>query len=219
MVEIIPAILATSEDGYAEDIKKITGSAFLEDGWVHIDFADNVFVPNKTITPEIVAKYPGNLKKEAHLMVQNPLEWVSELLDEGFKRIIIHIESEGVEEAIQLGKSKGFEVGLAVNLDTPLERLYPFFSTIDLVLVMSIEPGFQGQPFKEESLARIRKVRGVREEHGFRYKIGIDGHVNDGNAKALIDAGADNLVIGSFLVKGDIDENIEKIWEKTNDFA
>lgn len=216
MVEIIPAILATTEETYLDDLKKLTDLPSLEDGWLHIDFADNIFVPNQTVTTEVVEKYPTNLKKEAHLMVENPLEWVDSLIECGFERIILHIESSQVAECIEKIKASGIQAGLAINLETSLEKLIPFFSTIDLVLVMSIEPGFQGQPFREESLDRIEELKGLRDKGGFAFRISVDGHVNDQNARQLVDQGVDSLVIGSFLLKGDIDENIEKIWEKVN---
>lgn len=216
MVQIIPAILAKTKEDFESDLEKLTQSPSLEGGWLHIDFADNIFVANKTIEPADITGFPNNFKKEAHLMVQNPHEWVDKLLDL-VDRIIIHIESDEALETVDYIKNKGIQVGVAININTPLERLDPYLGKIDLVLVMSIESGYQGQPFKKEALEKIKELKVKRDEAGLNFEIGDDGHINDENAKVIVEAGTDNLVIGSFLVRAeDVDENIEKIWEAIN---
>jgi len=209
MVQIIPAVLSRTEQQYVSDTNKLSSCEALKGNWVHIDFADNKFVQNKTIGPEIVGKFPTNFRKEAHLMVSNPKDWIDKLVDAGFERIIFHIESlDDTNRVIDYIKSKGLEVGLAIKMDTPLDYLKPYIEKIDLVLVMSIAPGFQGQPFIPQSLDRIREIKSK-----WGVKIGVDGSVKDENAKFFIDTGADNLIVGSFLLKGDINENVERLWE------
>ncbi len=210
MVQIIPAVLSTKEEDFKRDIEKIVTSPSFQEGWVHIDFMDNIFVPNKSIEPSEIAKYSISLNKEAHLMVAYPLQWVEKLADSGFKKVIFHLEAkDDTLESIKAIKVKGMEVGLAINIDTSVEKLEPFINEIDSVLVMSIIPGFQGQPFLPESLEKIKKLK----EKGWNVIISVDGGVEDGNARGLIEAGVDQLIIGSFLLKGDIDINVEKIWE------
>lgn len=210
MIEIIPAILSTSEDQYKKDIEKVNKAVSLAEGWVHIDFTDNQFVHNLSVGPEVIEKYPTILKKEAHLMVSNPLKWIGKLHNAGFKRIIFHLESrEDILACIESAKNLRMQVGLAIKNDTPVEKLKPFVDTIDIVLVMGVEPGFQGQPFISASLDKIRKIK---KKH-WKVRVAIDGSVKDTNAKDLVEAGADQLVVGSFLLRGEIDENIEKIWE------
>ncbi len=210
MVQIIPAILSTSEDDYARDVSRYKQSSSFQKGWIHIDFMDNIFVPNKSIEPSMVAKYPINLHKEAHPMVAHPLDRVDDLVKVGFERIIFHIEAEDdTAKCIEYIRSKGLEVGLALNNETPIEKLQPFIDKIDVVLVMTIEPGFQGQPFIPEALDKVRKIK----SNNWSVKVGVDGHVKDTDAKQIVSSGVDFMIVGSYLLKGDIDENLENLWE------
>lgn len=213
MVQIIPAILAVSENNYVKDISIIKRSHSFKDGWVHIDFADNKFVQNQTIGPEVIQKFPDDFQKEAHLMIAHPKEWVDKLITAGFKRIIFHIEcNENIEEVIDYIKSKGLEVGLALNNNTPIEKLEPFVSKIDVVLVMTIVAGFQGQPFIPKALDKVYKIKSKK----WPVRIGVDGAVKESNIKKIVNAGVDFVIVGSYLLTGDLDENLENLWEKIN---
>lgn len=213
MIQIIPAILANSKEQYQDDIAKLSTCDDFKNGWVHIDFADNMFVPNKTIEPDIVAKYPLNLKKEAHLMVVHPKEWVDALVESGFGRIIFHIESkDNIDDVIDYIKNRGLEVGIAINMDTLLESIEPFIPRIDVVLVMSIVPGFQGQEFMSESLERMRLLKSKK----WFVKIGVDGAVRYENAKQIMQTGIDFMVVGSYFLKGDTDKNYQRLVEVLN---
>lgn len=209
MIQIIPAVLATTQEEYQQDMAKLASCKSLQNDWVHIDFADNIFVQNETIKPEVIQNYPTNLRKEAHLMVVHPQEWVERLVRAGFKRIIFHIETEdNIHECIDSIKDKGLEVGLAIKNETPIGKLEPFIDKIDIVLVMTIIPGFQGQPFIPESLDKVKEIKSK-----WTVRIGVDGHVNDETAKEIVDAGVDFVIVGSYLLEGDIDENLEALWE------
>lgn len=215
MVQIIPAILATSEEQYQEDLEKIESAPGLVEGWLHIDLADNKFVQNKTIDLSTLEKYPSKMLTEVHLMVEDPDSWVESLSKLGIKRIIAHIEcgEDTVDSFLSEGKASEIEVGLAIKLDTPLESLEPYWPDLDMVLVMSIIPGFQGQPFEKKALDRVKEIFDLRKASGYTFLIGVDGHVNAEDAKVIIESGADILVSGSYLLKGNIDENLEEIWE------
>lgn len=209
MVQIIPAVLATTEEAFRANIDKIQSCNALKDSWVHIDFADNQFVPNRTITPSQVANYSIQLRKEAHLMVDHPLEWVEEIARAGFERIIFHIEAkDDTLECIKAIKANGLQVGIAINHQTPLDKIEQFIGQIGDVLMMTIEPGFQGRSFIPQSLEKIKQFK-IR---GWQVSLDVDGAVRDENAKQLIEAGVDRLTVGSFLLNGDIDENLEKLW-------
>lgn len=211
MIQIIPAILATNEGQYRQEITRLNDSPSLEGSWVHIDFADNIFVQNETIVPETINKFPTNLHKEAHLMVANPKNWVEKLAKAKFERIIIHVETNDVNECIEIIKSNNLQVGLAINNETPIEKLEPFIDKIDVVLVMTIVPGFQGQPFIAKALDKVREIK-VR----WSAKIGVDGHVNIDNVRQVIGSGVDFMVVGSYLLKGHVEENLENMWEVIN---
>lgn len=211
MVQIIPAILDKTPQDFQNHIKQLKRSIFFQEGWVHIDFADNKFVPNETIGVDIVSQTVIDLNKEAHLMVAHPLQWIEELRDADFKRVIFHFESEDdVLECISKIKKLGMEAGIALNIDTPIEKLEPFKDKIDIVLIMGIIPGFQGQPFLTEALEKVKNLK----ENNWPIRISVDGAVRDTNARQLIEAGVDQLTVGSYLLKGDIDENLELLWEK-----
>lgn len=208
MIQIIPAVLATSEQQYNADISKLSSVEPLSEGWVHIDFADNIFVQNKTIEPEVIAKFPTNFRKEAHLMIAHPKDWIDRLIKEGFERIIFHIESaDNIFEVIEDIKNKGLEAGLAINQETPVEKLEQFVSKIDVVLVMTIVAGFQGQLFIPSMLDKVKKIK----SKNWSPRIGVDGAVNGSNIKSVVDAGADYAVVGSYLLKGDIEESLESL--------
>ncbi len=211
MIQIIPAVLATSEEQYVRDIVKLSSSESLEGDWVHIDFADNKFVQNQTIGPEVTKQSDSTFHKEAHLMVVNPKEWVDKLVELGFERIIFHIESEDdPQEVIDYIKAKGVEVGLAVNTDTPINKVEPFLSKLDVVLIMTVEAGFQGQPFVVEALKKVEELKSMSSD----LKVGVDGAVKDTNIKEIEKSGVDLVVIGSYLLQGDIEERLESIWEE-----
>lgn len=213
MVQIIPAVLATSEKQYHNNITKLSRSASLEEAWVHIDFADNIFVQNQTIDPKTVQDFPINFRKEAHLMVAYPLEWIDKLKEARFERIIFHIESEDdIREVIDTIKEQRLEVGLAINNETPIAKLGPFVDKIDIVLVMTIIPGFQGQPFIPEALDKVRSIKSLN----WSVRIGVDGHVRDTNVREIVKAGVDFVIVGSYLLEGDVDENLENLWEVIN---
>lgn len=213
MIQIIPSILATTEQQYQDDLSKLSRPEALAEGWVHIDFADNKFVQNQTVGVGTIEKFPTNFKKEAHLMVARPKVWIDKLVKAGFRRIIFHIEAEDdTLEVIEYIKSKSLEVGLAINQETVVEKLTPFVGKIDVVLVMTIIPGFQGQPFIPEALEKIREIK----LKNWPIKVGVDGHVNAANVKEILDAGVDFMIVGSYFLKGNVDENLEILWEKIN---
>lgn len=214
MVQIIPAILSTSEEDFKRDISRYKQSRSFQEGWVHIDFMDNIFVPNLSIKPSVTAKYPINLHKEAHPMVSHPLEWVDDLTKAGFERIIFHIEAaDDINDCINKIRNKDLEVGLVVNNETPIEKLEPYVDKIEVVLVMTIVPGFQGQPFIPQALDKVRAIKAKN----WPVKVGVDGAVNDTDAKQIVESGVDFMTVGSYLLKGDIDENLEKLWEEINE--
>jgi len=195
MIQIIPAIDVATEEEYRDTLKKIENSGVFKGGWVHVDVSDGVFTPWKTISPEVVKKHPTKLKIELHLMVENPKEIIDKLESVDLGRIITHIE---VEKSAHI----------AINPETPVSILDGLQA--ESVLIMAIHPGKQGQEFIPETLEKIKQIR---KSHP-NILIGVDGGVTPENAKLIIDAGADYLVVGSHLIEGNIDENLEAFWEK-----
>lgn len=221
MVQIIPAILAITEEEYKEQLSRIEESGEFE--WVHLDVMDGNFVESSSFDMEGV-DLSTSLKMESHLMVNHPGAdgdmMISEHISPGnnIKRLIFHIESAEVVKnpkdmdwLFKLGP--GIESGVALNPETPPSALEPFISKVNVVLIMSVHPGKQGQEFIPESLDKIREVARLRSENNLNFKIGVDGGVSPENIKSIVEAGADYVVMGSHLIKGDIHANLESIWE------
>lgn len=207
MTQVLPALLCQTEAEYAEIVDKLVSSIKFRDDWVHIDFADNKFVQNKSIEPAVLGRYPMNLNIEAHLMVENPKEWVEELEQLKVKRILAHWEV-GQKKIKAFLKTVSVQRGVCLNPETQPTNIYELFDDLDSILVMSVYPGFQGQKFIEGVLSKIEEIKRA----GFKGVVGVDGGINDASAKQIADAGADYLCSGSFLLKGELDENLEKIY-------
>lgn len=213
MVQIIPTLFSTTEEEYWQRLSKLTKSAFLKDGWVQLDLMDNKFVPKQGISLDVVRKYPNPFYKEAQLMVVDPSEWISGLIDLKVNRIVFPVEiKRDISNFINQIKESGIEVGLSVNPDTKLEEVYPYLDILDSVLLMGVNPGLEGQLLDLTVNERIKEIKQKMPN----LKVGVDGGVNNLNAKDLVSSGADYLAIGSYLFTGDIDENLENLWEAIN---
>lgn len=229
MVTIIPAILATTEEEFSQQLKKIKSSSALAEGWVHIDFMDGKFVENQSIDPEMLKNFDIPYKKEAHLMITHPVSDIDKVLSQKFDRVIIHLESEPktddtpvdqityhlnyIEDHGLHTSNLGVESGLAINPESDINQLSKYLKDVNVVQIMGVVPGAQGHDFLVKTYQRVQEVAQLRSQLGLKFQIAVDGGVSDQNARQLVDAGADILVIGSYLQKGDIDENLEKIWE------
>lgn len=213
MVQIIPTLFSTTEEEYRNRLSRLTSSSFLKDGWVQLDLMDNKFVPKQGISLEVVRRYPNPFYKEAQLMVIDPGEWIGGLIDLKVNRIVFPVEIKGdILMFINQIKKAGIEVGLSVNPDTKLEKVYPYINSLDGILLMGVNPGLEGQKLDLEVNEKIKEIK-LKNPN---IKVGIDGGVNDTNVKELVKAGADYLAIGSYLFTGDIDENLENLWEAIN---
>ncbi len=169
--------------------------------WIHVDVMDNQFVPNLTIGPPVVKSLRKNTKKfiDVHMMVINPENLVEPFARAGADNITFHVEAaEEPEEVIELIRATGKMVGISLKPSTPFNEIKPFMDKVDLVLVMSVEPGFGGQGYIESSTARISKIKKYLKDNCLeRVQIQVDGGIKLHNAKEVISAGGDILVAGS----------------------
>jgi len=200
MTEIIPAIIAKSFAELEQGIKAVEPFAQA----VQLDIMDGVFVPNQTwMNPKDLEMLKTNLFLEAHLMVANPEQILPDWLASPAKRVILHWEAMAqssnikvqMSKFIELAHARGKELGIALNPETPIEVLDEFVGKVDLVLLMSVNPGFAGQEFQE---GVIPKIMALRQKYA-DVKIEVDGGVNLENAQKLKDAGADLLAVGSAI--------------------
>jgi ribulose-phosphate 3-epimerase len=168
--------------------------------WIHVDVMDGHFVPPITIGPLVVEaiRRATTLPLDVHLMIETPERQVAEFVRAGANGVTIHVEAASDVPAV-LGaiRDAGARPGLALNPPTPLERVLPFLGLIDLLLVMSVNPGWGGQPFVDGSMEKLAGARAARRAAGAHFAIEVDGGIKTHNAAAAVAAGADILVAGS----------------------
>src|SRR3989338_2730493 len=194
MVEVIPAILEKNFDEIERKIKLVDGLT----EWVQIDIADGILVPNTTFSdPTPFKKIKTDLKLETHLMVRDPKTYIKPFFEAGFKRFYVHIESGKAEDYIAECYKFDCQVGLAIDGPTDLAMIMSYLDNIDVVLLMAIEAGFSGKPFREDTLDKIRKIR----EAFFALPIAVDGAMDDVNAVKVIKEGANIICSNSYLFR------------------
>ncbi len=206
MIQVIPTILVKDFEEIKEKIKKI--ESYVD--WVQLDVMDGVFVDNKTWNnPDDLKGLETNLKLEVHLMVNKPEEVIDNWINSNIKRVIFHYEAtDKHQEIIEKIKEAGLEVGMAINPETSIEVIDQFIEDLDLVLVMTVKPGFGQQELLEETLDKVKQLRGNYSD----INIQVDGGVNLKTGPEVIQAGANLLVSGSAIFKSEnIEETINKL--------
>ncbi len=213
-IQISPSILSADFSQLGNEIKKLEeGGADL----IHVDVMDGHFVPNLTIGPPVIK----NLRKytkipfDVHLMISPVHEYIENYANAGADIITIHPEAtENLKESISLIKKFGKKVGVSLNPKTKIKTIIDEIDNIDLVLVMSVNPGFGGQKFMPEVLDKIKELKKIKDKNQYHFDIEVDGGINFSNSKIVLEAGADILVSGTTVFKendGDIKTNIEKL--------
>jgi ribulose-phosphate 3-epimerase len=168
--------------------------------WVHVDVMDGHFVPNLTFGPKMVADLhkATRLPLDVHLMIERPEEWIDRYVDAGAAYVVVHIEAVGDPRgALARIRGRGVRAGLTLSPKTPVERVLPYLADLDLLLVMSVEPGFGGQKFIESSLDKVRAIRRALDERALPAELEVDGGIKLDNARRVADDGATVLVAGS----------------------
>ena len=186
--------------------------------YLHIDIMDGKFVPAKTWDPSFVRKVssfcPASMVKDVHLMVEDPLSCIPAYAGSGASSITFHYEScssqSQIEEALSLIHSFNIKAGISIKPNTPVSVLLPFLDKVDLILVMSVEPGKGGQKFMPSALEKLSYLSKVRKEEGYSYLLEVDGGINGETGKLAVAAGADILVAGSYLFGHDDFQNRAK---------
>ncbi len=199
MVEIAPSILNSNLLNLKESVCEISGA-----DWLHFDVMDGHFVPNLTFGPMFVEaiKKVSDLPVESHLMVNNPEFFVPLYAEAGSKRIIIHAENTAhLHRMVQKIKEYGCEAGVALNPATPLTAIEYILGELDLVLIMTVNPGYGGQKLIPGMIPKIRKLREMIDLRKVSCKIEIDGGVNWENASTLVEAGVDVIVAGTLIFR------------------
>lgn len=210
---VAPSILSLKYDDFSNQIKALNEST----DWIHFDVMDGNFVPNISFGPKIFETFRKNSNKflDVHLMVTNPNFFAEKFAKAGADSITFHYESynnlESCCKLIDSIHSVYIKAGISIKPQTDVEAIFPILNRVDMVLIMSVEPGFGGQEFIESSYEKIKKLDDFRRKNNLNFLIQVDGGINDRNVFELQKLGVDVVVAGSFVFDGDIKKNIESL--------
>ena len=205
---VAPSILSANFNNLLEEINSCKGAEF-----IHIDVMDGHFVPNITMGACVIKNLKGKIDKvlDVHLMISDPYKYASNFARAGADIITFHYESDSdVKATIDLIKSLGVKVGISIKPKTDVDVLVPYLKDLDLVLVMSVEPGFGGQSFIPSALDKIRFLSKKKKEEGLNYLIEVDGGINKETAQMVGLAGNEVVVAGTYVFKSENREEVIK---------
>ncbi len=209
MIKVAASVLAADILNLGEEIQKMEKAGC---DWIHVDIMDGVFVPNLSYGPHVVKalKTVTSLPLDVHLMIVEPEKYIDTFIDSGADILTIHIEAtKEPEKVLQKIKKRGIKAGITLKPGTDIDALRPFLPLVDMVLVMTVEPGFGGQSFMENMMKKVKTLR----KWGFTGHIEVDGGIGPQNAAKVVKDGADVLVMGTALFTS---ENPEKLMEEVH---
>jgi len=213
-IKISPSILSANFSELGNEIKRLEDAGA---DMIHVDVMDGHFVPNLTIGPPVIKalRNYSTLPFDVHLMISPVHKYIKDYADAGADIITIHPEAtDDLEESINLIKKLNKKIGLSLNPDTPIDIIKKFLSSIDLVLIMSVYPGFGGQKFIPKVIDKIKELKNIKEKQNIKFDIEVDGGIDFNNSKLVVEAGANILVSGTTIFKnnnGNIKKNIETL--------
>ncbi len=217
MIKLAPSILSADFARLLEDVKKVEKAGC---EYLHIDVMDGHFVPNITLGPGIVKslRKDVNMVFDAHLMIENPDNYIKEFVDAGCDIIVVHQEAcTHLHRTIQNIKSHGIKAGVALNPATPIETIKYVLQDVDMVLLMSVNPGFGGQSYIPVVTEKIKELKALIDEMNLDIDIEVDGGVKPSNIAEVVNAGANVIVAGSAIFNaGNIDEAVKSLRENAS---
>jgi ribulose-phosphate 3-epimerase len=218
MIKLAPSILSADFARLGEQIAEVARAGA---DYIHVDVMDGHFVPNITIGAPVVASIRPvtSLPLDVHLMIEHPERYISEFVHAGADIITVHVEaSPHLHATIRLIKELGVKVGVSINPPTPIGAVEEFLSHVDLVLIMSVNPGFGGQAFIPETLPKIASMRKMLDDRKLSAELEVDGGITADNAPDIVKAGADVLVAGNsvFRAKEGVSRALRRLREATS---
>lgn len=202
-IEISPSVLGANLMCLGEEIRRVEE---LDIGWLHLDHMDGHFVPNISFGPDFVSAMRKQTKLflDVHLMLSEPMKYIETYAKAGADLITVHVEADDdAETMLRAIAAQGIKAGISIKPGTPVQAIEPLLPLCDLVLVMTVEPGFGGQSLREDCVAKIPELKAMIEKSGRDILIEVDGGVKRENAEKVVRAGADVLVIGTGLFRAD----------------
>ena len=216
MIKLAPSILSADFARLLEDVKKVENAGC---EYLHIDVMDGHFVPNITLGPAIIKslRKDVNMVFDAHLMIENPDQYIKEFVDAGCDLIVVHQEAcKHLHRTIQNIKSYGIKAGVALNPATPIETIKYVLEEVDMVLIMTVNPGFGGQSFIESMIPKIKELKSLIDKKGLKVDIQVDGGIKPDNVDKVVKAGANIIVAGSAIFNSDDIQHTVDLFRKNS---
>jgi ribulose-phosphate 3-epimerase len=216
-IEVVPSILSADFTNLGKEIKKVERAGCSR---LHLDVMDGHFVPNISIGPVVIKairKYT-DLYLQTHLMIDHPERYVADFKRAGSDCIIIHQEAcRNFRKTVEMIKGLKMKVGISLRPKTPLDTIKDIIDKVDMILIMTVEPGFGGQTFIRESEKKVAAVKTMLYQKGLNINIGVDGGINNNTIPLVVKAGATYLIAGSAVFKGDVTKNIRDLRERAKE--